>query len=141
MSRLRPLESHSESNPTQKIAAPIIEEVSNLIPEHQKKVNIRIDHFLIFSDQGSFQIFLRKIFQKLLWILFETLKETFENSFPKSRAIEKVPTLCPVTGKPARYRTRDGIPYYDSYAYKVLLERQKSSNPILKPKQTLKPTA
>ena len=72
---------------------------------------------------------------------FETLKETFENSFPKSRAIEKVPTLCPVTGKPARYRTRDGIPYYDSYAYKVLLERQKSSNPILKPKQTLKPTA
>ena len=72
---------------------------------------------------------------------FETLKETFENSFPKSRAIEKVPTLCPVTGKPARYRTRDGIPYCDSYAYKVLLERQKSSNPILKPKQTLKPTA
>ena len=57
MSRLRPLESHSESNPTQKIAAPIIEEVSNLIPEHQKKVNIRIDHFLIFSDQGPFQIF------------------------------------------------------------------------------------
>ena len=96
---------------------------------------------MIFSDQGSFQIFLRKIFQKLLRILFETLKETFENSFPKSRAIEKVPTLCPVTGKPARYRTRDGIPYYDSYAYKVLLERQKSSNPILKPKQTLKPTA
>ena len=96
---------------------------------------------MIFSDQGSFQIFLRKIFQKLLRILFETLKETFENSFPKSRAIEKVPTLCPVTGKPARYRTRDGIPYYDSYAYKVLLERQKSSNPIPKPKQTLKPTA
>lgn len=60
MSRLRPLESHSETNPTQKIAAPIIEEVSNLIPEHQKKVNIRIDHFLIFSDQGSFQIFLRE---------------------------------------------------------------------------------
>ena len=80
----------------------------------------------------------------LVWTLplkFETLKETFENSFPKSRAIEKVPTLCPVTGKPARYRTRDGTPYYDSYAYKVLLERQKSSNPILKPKQTLKPTA
>lgn len=137
MSRLRPLESHSESNPTQKIAAPIIEEVSNLIPEHQKKVNIRIDHFLIFSDQGSFQHF----FPKKLRILRETHKETFENSFPKSRAIEKVPTLCPVTGKPARYRTRDGIPYYDSYAYKVLLERQKSSNPIVKPKQTLKQTA
>ena len=109
-------------------------------------MNIRIDHFLIFSDQGSFQFFFpkklfEKLFRKLLRSLFETLKETFENSFPKSRAIEKVPTLCPVTGKPARYRTRDGIPYYDSYAYKVLLERQKSSNPISKPKQTLKPTA
>ena len=67
VSRLRPLESHSESNPTQKIAAPIIEEVSNLIPEHQKKVNIRIDHFLIFSDQGPFRKFQNppKIFEFL----------------------------------------------------------------------------
>jgi len=105
VSRVRPLESHSESN-HQKIAAPMIEEVSNLIPEHQKKVNIRIDHFLIFSDQ-----------------------ETFESSFPKSRAIEKVPTLCRVTGKPARYRTHDGIPYYDSYAFKVLRERAEKLTP------------
>ena len=93
----------------------------------------------ISKPPKNFRIFIR-FFTKFSFF-FETAKETFENSFPKSRAIEKVPTLCPVTGKPARYRTRDGIPYYDSYAYKVLIERQKSSNPILKPKQTLKPTA
>jgi len=51
-------------------------------------------------------------------------KETFKEIFPKRKP--KIPKrdLCVVTGKPARYRTRDGIPYSDSAAFKLLQKRQ-----------------
>ena len=48
------------------------------------------------------------------------MKDSFKETFTQKRPSEKVPTLCRITGKPARYRTRDGIPYFDSGAFKVL---------------------
>ena len=35
----------------------------------------------------------------------------------------KIKDLCVITGKVARYRTREGIPYFDSTAYKAIAKR------------------
>merc|ERR1712242_163604 len=101
ISRIRPIESNDQAK---KVAAPLVEEISNLIPDYTKKVNVKIDNFVVFSSADSF-------------------KETFAQKRPS----EKVPTLCRITGKPARYRTRDGIPYFDSGAFKALQQMQKTA--------------
>ena len=53
VSRLRPMECPEESSGT-KIAPPLIEEISNFIPDYNKKVNVKLQHFVTFSDQGIF---------------------------------------------------------------------------------------
>jgi len=97
VSRIRTLDSEQ----TKKVAPPMVEEISNLIPDYNKKVNMKLENFVVFSSSDTF-------------------KETFATTKPK----EKIGNLCRVTGKPARYRTRDGIPYYDSFAYKVIQEKR-----------------
>ena len=74
------------------------------------------------------------------------IKDSFKETFAQKKPSEKVPTLCRITGKPARYRTRDGIPYFDSGAFKVpvldffLIDwfiKIKNSKPLLKALQQM----
>jgi hypothetical protein len=99
VSRLRPIECSEIDSTGNKLGPPLIEEISNLIPDYNKKVNVKLQHYVTFSDQ-----------------------QTFNDSFPKQKPKEKIPQLCRITGKPARFITRDGIPYYDAYAFKVIKE-------------------
>ena len=44
ISRLRLTESNAD-NQVKKVAAPMVEEISNLIPDYAKKVNVKVDNF------------------------------------------------------------------------------------------------
>jgi len=100
ISRIRPLADSSINSTADKqprLAAPMVEEISNLIPDYTKRVNAKIDNFVVFSSAV-----------------------TFKTTFDQRKPSEKPPTLCRITGKPARYRTKEGIPYFDSFAFKQL---------------------
>jgi len=100
ISRIRPLADSNTSSTADKqprLAAPMVEEISNLIPDYTKRVNAKIDNFVVFSSAV-----------------------TFKSTFDQRKPSEKPPTLCRITGKPARYRTKEGIPYFDSFAFKQL---------------------
>jgi len=100
ISRIRPLadsNTNSTADKQPRLAAPMVEEISNLIPDYTKRVNAKIDNFVVFSSAV-----------------------TFKTTFDQRKPSEKPPTLCRITGKPARYRTKEGIPYFDSFAFKQL---------------------
>ena len=52
ISRIRLTESNAD-NQVKKVAAPMVEEISNLIPDYAKKVNVKIDNFVVFSSAGK----------------------------------------------------------------------------------------
>ena len=54
ISRIRPIESNDQAK---KVAAPLVEEISNLIPDYTKKVNVKIDNFVVFSSAGNCEHF------------------------------------------------------------------------------------
>ena len=44
--------------------------------------------------------------QRYILLTRTTLIETFKTTFAQAKPVGKVPTLCRITGKPARYRTK-----------------------------------
>ena len=55
ISRIRPMADSSINSTADKqprLAAPMVEEISNLIPDYTKRVNAKIDNFVVFSSAG-----------------------------------------------------------------------------------------
>jgi len=51
-------------------------------------------------------------------------RASYEKAFVFSKPVAPKREFCIITGKLARYRTRDGIPFFDSAAYKLIESRR-----------------